>query len=67
MTQQHQATAPIAVGVEDAARLIGITRSKLYEMLAEGKIRSFKLGRRRLIQVQELEFFIQRHANENGR
>ena len=67
MMIQHDAHRPISVGVEEAARLIGITRSKFYEMLACGEISSFKLGRRRLIQLKELERVIQRYAKENSR
>lgn len=64
---QHQTIAPISVGVEEAARLIGVTRSKFYEMISCGNIYSFKLGRRRLILVKDLESFIHRHAEENSR
>lgn len=58
---------PLSVGVEDAARMIGVARSMLYEILARGEIESFKLGRRRLILVKNLEAYINRQAKENGR
>lgn len=58
---------PISVGVEEAARLIGIARSMLYEMLARGEIQSFKVGRRRLILMKELERHVTALAEENSR
>jgi hypothetical protein len=35
--------------------------------LARGEIESFKLGRRRLVLVKNLEAFINRQAKENNR
>ncbi len=58
---------PLSVGVEDGARLIGVARSMFYEILARGEIESFKLGRRRLVLVKELEAYINRQAKENSR
>lgn len=64
---RYQAITPLSVGVEDGARLIGVARSMFYEMLARGEIESFKLGRRRLVLVKNLEMFINRQAKENNR
>ncbi|MBU0538453.1 MAG: helix-turn-helix domain-containing protein [Gammaproteobacteria bacterium] len=58
---------PLSVGVEDAARMIGVARSMLYELLARREIESFKLGRRRLILVKNLEAYINRQAEKNSR
>jgi len=64
----HQSPlGPIYVGVEEAARLIGVARSMLYEMIARGDIQTFKLGRRRLVRVKTLEAFVKRQAQENRR
>jgi excisionase family DNA binding protein len=51
---------PIAVAIKVAHRLIGISRSKFYELLAAGEIRSIKCGRRRLVLVQSLREYLQR-------
>lgn len=58
---------PLSVGVDEAARMIGVARSMLYVLLARGEIESFKLGRRRLILVKTLEAYINRQAEENSR
>ncbi len=66
MEQGHQ-VAPLSVGVEEAGRILGISRSATYEFIAEGKIKTFKIGRRRLVLMSELKAFIERIAKENGR
>jgi len=45
---------PLAVGPAEAARLVGVGRTKIYELLS-GELASFKVGTRRLIRVAELE------------
>ena len=36
---------PICVKVKDAARMIGVGRTKLYELIASGEIEAIKLGK----------------------
>ena len=42
-TQRHP--EPLAVRIPEACRMIGIGRSKLYELIDEGAIEVVKLGR----------------------
>jgi len=58
--------APLAVGVEDAARVVGYSRSGVYELIASGDLKAFKLGRRRLILMAELKAWIERAAKEGS-
>ncbi|WP_280142353.1 helix-turn-helix domain-containing protein [Methylobacterium pseudosasicola] len=44
----------LAYGVSDAARLIGISRSKMYTLIAADKIPARKLGGRTLILHSDL-------------
>lgn len=48
----------LAVSPAEAARLLGIGRTRLYEELGSGALPSFSLGRRRLIRVAALEAWI---------
>lgn len=64
---QNSSLDQISVGVDEAARLIGVARSMFYEMIANGEIHTFKLGRRRLVRVKTLEAFIKRKAQGNSR
>ena len=52
----------IAVTVDEAAGLLGISRSKLFPLVTAGVIRSFKIGRARRIPVREIDAFIERQA-----
>lgn len=66
MNQIYQAPA-LALGIDQAARVIGVARSMLYEIVARGEIESFKLGRRRLILVKTLDAYINKMAKEGAR
>jgi excisionase family DNA binding protein len=61
-TGTSNATKPLherlSVGIDDAATLTGLSRSRLYELLSEGRIRSVAIGRRRLIPVASLRELI---------
>ena len=46
---------PISVTIREACQLIGISRSSLYEALANGKLHAVKFGNRTLIPYEELE------------
>lgn len=54
----YQTLNPLLVGVPEAARLIGLGRSKLYELVKTGDIRLVKLGGRSLISVDELRAYV---------
>jgi excisionase family DNA binding protein len=56
----------LALGVEDACHALGIKRTKLYELVAAGKLKSFTIGGRRLFQKSELEAFVAREAANAG-
>lgn len=56
----------LALGVEDACQALGIKRTKLYELVAAGKLKSFCIGGRRLFQRSELEAFVAREAANAG-
>jgi excisionase family DNA binding protein len=46
---------PLAVSPRDAARLMGVSRSRVYQLLNSGELPSHKDGRRRLIFVSDIE------------
>jgi excisionase family DNA binding protein len=45
---------PLAVSPAAAARLVGIGRTKLYEAIGSGELKTLKIGARRLITVDAL-------------
>ena len=64
---QLAATPQLSVSVEEAARLVGHSRSGIYEVIASGDLKAFKLGKRRLILVTELRAWIERAAKAGAR
>lgn len=49
---------PILTSIPGAARLVAQSRSRIYQLLAEGRIRSVKDGRRRLVVVASLHEYV---------
>ena len=47
----------------EAAELLGVSRSKLYELIADGNIPTVQIGKRLRIPVEELEAWIQDGIN----
>lgn len=54
-------TERITVRVPRAAELLGIGRTKLYELIAAGEVDVVKLGRATLITMRSIEALIDRH------
>ena len=57
LSNQEPASA-LALSPEVAARLIGLGRTKFFELIREGKLRARKVGRRTLILRSDLEAFL---------
>ena len=52
------AVEPIAIRIPEACRMIGIGRSKLYELITSGEIETIKIGVSRLVLVSSLARFV---------
>ncbi len=53
-----QMRKPLAVPVETALEISGLGRTKLYELIKEGKLKTVTIGRRRLINYASLEALV---------
>jgi len=51
--------SPISVRVKQACEIIGIGRSKLYQLIASGEIETIKIGCATLIPISSLHQFIE--------
>jgi excisionase family DNA binding protein len=60
-------TEPLLLGIRQAAPIAGVGRDAMYRLVAEGRIRSVRLGRKRLVPRQELEAWIQRELEGGDR
>ena len=48
----------LLVKVEDAARLISVSRTHMYLLLSGQQIRSVKIGKSRLVDVESIKLYI---------
>lgn len=55
---------PITVRIPEATRLLGISRSRVYELITSGDIEVIKLGRTTLIPVAGLHALVRRLREE---
>lgn len=60
IAEGHSPDEPLAVSVEEGARLLGLGRSKFYTEVLSGRCESVKIGERRLIPRTALENYIER-------
>ncbi len=45
---------PIAVSINDTVKVLWIGRTSVYEMIKDGRLEAFKLGRRTLVRVDSI-------------
>jgi excisionase family DNA binding protein len=51
----------LALSVSDAARAIGVSRATLYILFAQRKLKSVKIGKRRLVERTEIKRLLAAH------
>ena len=59
-TSSRLVVRPLLVSVEQAAGLLGIGRTTLYELIRRGEVRPIRIGRSVRIPRRELEAFVER-------
>lgn len=52
-------TEPITCTIDDAVRISGISRSRIYQLIETGKVTSTKVGNRRLVFVSSLRALLE--------
>ena len=57
-TLDAQPTAPMCVPINEAARLLSIGRTSVYELLKTGELRSRKVGNRTLVTMASIREFV---------
>ena len=56
---------PICVRVNDTARMIGVGRTKLYELISSGELETIKIGKATRITTASLHRLVERHRALN--
>ena len=62
----HDPAEPICVRINEAARMIGIGRTKLYELIASGELETVKFGKATRITTASLEEMVRRRRVPRG-
>lgn len=57
---------PLLLRPEEAGALLGVGRSKIYEMMAAGRLPSVHIGTRRLIERRAIEIFVEKIRDEQA-
>lgn len=60
-------TNQIAISVEQAAKRTGLGRSFMWHAVLRGELVSYRLGRRRLVRVADLDEWICSHKAATGK
>ncbi len=58
----HQPVEPICVRINDAARMIGVGRTKLYELISCGDLETVKIGNATRVTTASLHGLVRRRA-----
>ncbi|MFF7452910.1 helix-turn-helix domain-containing protein [Kitasatospora sp. NPDC008115] len=62
MTVPTTTLHPVLLKPEEAAKMLRIGRSKLYELLAARELTSIKIGRSRRVRLADVAAYIERRA-----
>lgn len=60
ISKSLQTEATLAVSIREAATRLGLSRTRLYQELAAGRIKAVKSGRRTLVLVESLKAYLAR-------
>jgi excisionase family DNA binding protein len=48
----------LAVSINDTAKALGLGRTSIYAMIADGRLIAFKLGRRTLVKAESIRLLV---------
>jgi excisionase family DNA binding protein len=61
----HKPVELICVRINDAARMIGIGRTKLYELISAGELETVKIGNATRVTTASLYGYVERQSKAN--
>lgn len=59
MTETYQTLEPLAYSIADACRVSSLGRTRLYQLIGEGRLEARKIGKRTLIPAASLRALIE--------
>ncbi|EAP90248.1 hypothetical protein OA2633_08539 [Oceanicaulis sp. HTCC2633] len=63
----EQTVEPICVRINEAARMIGIGRTKLYELISTGELETVKIGKATRVTTSSLHDLVRRRRARDQR
>lgn len=54
---------PLAVSIKDAGKMIGVGRTKMYDLIDNRGLRSVKIGRLRMILVEDIHSWLRQQSD----
>lgn len=51
---------PLAISINDAAKTLGLGRTSIYAMIADGRLEAFKIGRRTLVRMESIRRLVEK-------
>jgi excisionase family DNA binding protein len=67
MRYEAEGVQPILLRVEDVAKLLGIARSTVYALIADGELPVVRIGRVTRVSRHALIGWIEEHTEQDGR
>ncbi len=65
MTQAETYLQPRLVGIPKAGQLLGIGRTKTYDLIAKGQLETISIGGRRLVTLRSIDDLVNGALNES--
>jgi len=56
--RQAESIPQIGASIQEAAKMLGISRPHFYPLIKEGKVRTVKIGKRVVVSIQSLRDFV---------
>lgn len=50
---------PLAISINETAKVLGLGRTSIYAMIGEGRLETFKLGRRTLVKTESIRRLVE--------
>jgi excisionase family DNA binding protein len=57
-TRRGEAPKPVSTTIDDTCHITGLGRTKIYELIGDGKLKTVAIGRRRLVLYSSIEELI---------
>ena len=58
LNETSSALAPIAVAIENAPRIVGVSRTRIFEAIRNSELSARKAGRSTIIEIDELKRWV---------